>query len=409
MVVEIVAAFSGRLAGLEREGLLRRPDDRAMRTGVEECARRLGVPFVDGSSNDYLGYRAAGGAPGSAGVGVADVSRETLRCPTGSGASRLLGGTHHAHHQLEQAASAWVGQQKALLFSCGYAANVGTIPALVGEGDILLSDSLNHASIVDGARLSKGTVIVYPHRDLQGVARILESTPCAGQRWLVTESYFSMDGDSPDLAALAPLLASHRVGLIVDEAHAMGVFGPKGAGLCAYHGVQPLVTIGTFGKSLGTQGAFVAAPTPLCTWLWNRARSFVYSTATSPLLAELTLNRLRTAEGDDAGRERLAQLSHRIRQTLQAAGIPLAADSFGPIVPVLVGDSDRATFLASCLQARGIVAYSVRPPTVPRGTARLRLTLRADFTNAQVEHLVTEVCQAWRQPSFTPPRRPTDP
>jgi 8-amino-7-oxononanoate synthase len=401
MQSEVIAGYVGRLEGLEREGLLRRPDDRATRAVVEDCARTLGVPFVDSSSNDYLGYRAreiGGGDRKERAEGVLiGVSRETWSCPTGSGASRLLGGTHHSHHQLEQAVSDWVGQERALLFSSGYAANVGVLPALVGEADILFSDSLNHASIVDGAKLSKGRTLVYCHRDIDHLAHLLRSTTCAGQRWLITESYFSMDGDSPDLRALSSLLADQRVSLIVDEAHAMGVFGPKGAGLCAHHQLQPLILIGTFGKSIGTQGAFVAAPMAICTWLWNRARSFVYSTATSPLLAALTLERLTQAQSDDSGRERLHQLGCQVRQALTDAGIPVAPDSIGPIIPILVGESSRAVSLASYLQAQGIVAYAVRPPTVPRGTARLRLTLRADFTDVQVAHLTTEVRKGWQQ------------
>jgi 8-amino-7-oxononanoate synthase len=395
MKSRLVGQFSDRVAELESCGLLRRPDDRATRRVVGELACRLGVPFVDASSNDYLGYRDGDPLEGRA-LGV---SRETGVATGGAGASRLLGGSDEWHHALERALAEWVSQETSLLFSSGYSANVGALSALLGDQDVLFSDSLNHASIIDGARLSKARVVVYEHSDLDHLARLLSSTSCAANRWVATESYFSMDGDCPDLLQLRTLADCSGAGLLVDEAHALGVFGPRGAGLCAQLGITADVLVGTFGKSLGTQGAFLASPAPIRTWLWNRARSFVYSTATSPLLAWLTLQRLHQAQSDDRSRKRLEAVSSRVRNELNAAGIPVLPSSRGPIVPILVGSVERAMTLSAVLQSRGIVAYAIRPPTVPRDTARIRLTLRASFTDAIVSHLLTELRAAWNQTS----------
>jgi 8-amino-7-oxononanoate synthase len=398
------------LSELEDKGQLRLPEDGELRGRVAAAATGLGVPFVDLCSNDYLGF-ASGGlglggegaeveAPGPGGAG--DVSRETslgssLRpsrvdsgsevVRAGAGASRLLGGTHPEHLALESQLAEWVGQPEALLFSSGYAANLGLLSSLPQAEDLVLSDSLNHASIIDGCRLSRARVGVYAHKDLQMLESMLRDSSCEGEKWVVSETYFSMDGDSPDLPKLRALCDRYQAGLILDEAHALGVFGLRGAGLAAGCGVAPDVFVGAFGKALGLQGAFVAGPGVLKRWLWNKARSFVFSTAPTPALAAQQLFHVKQVQLAESRRRRLFTLVDRIRAELVRQGLPVAQDSFGPIIPILIGDSHRSLELAEQLRARGVLVYPVRPPTVPEGTARLRLTVTAAITDESLSHL----------------------
>ena len=205
---------------------------------------------------------------------------------------------------------------------------------------------------------------------------------------------FSMDGDGPDLRALRDLCDRYGAGLIVDEAHALGVFGPRGAGRCAEAGVRADILVGTFGKAVGTQGAFAASDERARAWLWNRARSFVFSTAPSPLLAKLTLFHVKHVQGLEAERARLSTLAAAFRATLTSGGLEVPATSFGPIVPVVVGDTARALDIAARLRKRGILAQAIRPPTVPEGTARLRVTLRATWTEEETQRLAAELLGA---------------
>jgi 8-amino-7-oxononanoate synthase len=273
------------------------------------------------------------------------------------------------------------------LFTSGFAANLGTISALARPGDVIFSDALNHASIIDGCRLSRAHVVVVPHLDTAALETAIARTPRDGRAWVVTETYFSMDGDSPDLPRLRQICTNHRALLIVDEAHALGVFGTDGSGLCSQASIQPDVLIGTLGKAIGCQGAFVAAPHLVRTWLWNRARSLVFSTAPSPLLATLTLSRVRRAQKDGASRLRLTRLTAYLRQRLAEARIPVAPRSYGPIVPVILGDNQRVVAAAARLARRGFLAQGIRPPTVPRGTARLRITVSADLQQRHLDEL----------------------
>lgn len=363
------------LAELERAGLLR--DDR-------EAGLQPGL--LDACSNDYLGY------------GRHPVSRETLArldgVAPGAGASRLIHGTTKEHLDLEDRLAAWVGLPAALLFTSGYAANVGTLTALLGPGDLVASDALNHASIIDGCRLSRAQVAVYDHASPGAAARALASAPQARRRWLVTETYFSMDGDCPDLPSLAGVCRNAGAGLIVDEAHALGVHGPAGAGICAEAGVAPDVLVGTLGKALGAQGAFVAGSAALRTWLWNRSRALVFSTAMSPLLSRVASVHAQRAAADNDSRNNLRQLHAELVAGLAARGVPLPAHRPGPIVPVVLGDIDRAVSAARKLADRGYGVRAIRPPTVPQGTARLRITLHATMTRPQVRDLATAIADA---------------
>jgi 8-amino-7-oxononanoate synthase len=355
---------------------------------------------VDASSNDYLGYAALEVGWGSSQL----VSRETLGSsqatpdisshqPAGAGASRLLGGTRKIHRNLEQLLADWVHQESSLLFSSGYAANLGLLASLPREGDVILSDQLNHASIVDGCRLSRARVVVYPHLDLLTLRNLLLETPCTGTRYIISESYFSMDADSPKLADLAAVANDTQSALILDEAHALGVFGEQGAGLAAAHGVTADIVVGTLGKSVGIQGAFVAAPTTVRAWLWNRARSFVYSTGLSPALAQQIMLHVKHVQGDASARALLTQRVQRVRETVARLGLSCPPASHGPIVPILLGTNEAAIQSANRLRARGVLAFPIRPPTVPDGTARLRLTISAATSNEGFEHLLNALPQ----------------
>ena len=371
------------LSQLDAQKLLREPDDGAGRRFVEAAAGAAGHACIDASSNDYLG------------LGARVVSRET-HGNTGAGASRLIHGTAPEHLRLEAELAAWVGSESALLFSSTYAANAGLISALGVRESVIISDSANHASIIDGARLGKAEIQVVPHLDLEAMRVALQAARGARSCWVVTESYFSMDGDGPDLAALRELCDAHDACLIVDEAHALGVFGPAGAGRCAEAGVRADVLVGALGKAVGSNGGFVSGSNALRTFLWNRARSFVFSTAPSPLLAELTREQLgATRTGDDL-RQQLATNSAALRRLLADAGLQLTPGSFGPIVSLVLGENDRVLAVAQRLRNSGVLAQAIRPPTVPKGGARLRLTVKATFSWSDVERLARQVDEACR-------------
>ncbi len=371
------------LADLRETQLLREPDDGSARRSVEAAARALGVAALDASSNDYLGLAAR------------SVSRETLG-HAGAGASRLIHGTSAEHLSLEAELAAWVQAESSLLFASTYAANVGLISALGVRDSVVISDAANHASLIDGARLGRAEVKVVPHLDLDSVRTALNASRGARACWVITESYFSMDGDGPDLGALRELCDDSDACLIVDEAHALGVFGPGGAGRCAEAGVRADVLVGALGKAVGSHGGFVAGGSALRTFLWNRARSFVFSTALSPQHAQLTLDQVQAARAANAPRERLAFNARQLRERLHAAGLPVAPGSFGPIVSLVLGSNERVLEVAARLRALGILAQGIRPPTVPVGSARLRLTVKATFGEQELNRLAGSVEDACR-------------
>ncbi len=375
--------FSKSLDRLREEGLFREPDEGSARNESLQRATELGVSPIDASSNDYLGYA------------TTPVSRETNGKPqsAGAGASRLIHGTRPIHRSLENEIAAWVDHPGALLFSSGYAANIGVIGALAQPGDIIISDALNHASIIDGCRLARAEIAVSAHLDTGAIEAVLCRERHRRQCWVVTESYFSMDGDSPDLVQLRAMCDEYRAPLIVDEAHALGVFGPQGSGLCRQLGLKPDVIVGTFGKAVGAQGAFVGSGPVLRDWLWNRARSFAYSTAMSPLLAHAALNNIQRARNDEAGRSRLLEIVSRFRRSLINANVPVLASSHGPIIPIILGSPKRAMAATSHLISRGILVQAIRPPTVKPGSCRIRLTLNSMLSDEQVSRLANAIIE----------------
>ena len=359
------------LAELERAGLLRvRPDP--VDQGVDPRTVYLG-------SNDYLGYRTTGRLTRYA-LGAA------TEHPAGSGASRLVLGEHRAHRALEQALARWLGFEETLVFTTGYTANLGAVSSLAAEGDLIVSDAWNHASIIDGCRLSRAKIAVVPHGNVEAVRTALRAST-ARRRWVVTEGYFSMEGDTPDLPALRTICDEEDAALIVDDAHAIGVVGPEGRGCTADAGVRPDVLVGTLGKALGAQGAFVAGSRDLCRWLWNRARSFVFSTGLSPLLAAVAQGAVAEARADEVGRRRLRAVGDRLRAGLEAAAVPILP-SYGPIIPLILGDETRALAWSRRLAEGGVRIQAIRPPTVPKGTSRLRIAVRADVRDDEVDRAV---------------------
>ena len=354
--------LEGELAALKDRGLLRTPP-------VPEPE---GTALLNLCSNDYLGY-ASDPWPGAA------------EGRSGAGASRLVSGNFAAHEAAETALASWLGTEAALLFSSGYAANVGTMAALAGRGDVVVSDALNHASLIDGCRLSGAEVRVVPHLDLAATESALAAASHARRRWVATESYFSMDGDSPDLVRLRALCDRHDAGLILDEAHVLGIFGPQGRGLAAEAGVQPDVLIGTAGKSLGLHGAFVAGSQALRLWLWNRARSFVFSTGISPTLATALVRRIARVTQDDEARTRLEARGAQLRAGLATLGVPGVATGRGPVLPWVIGASEATVAFSRRLREQGVLVQAIRPPTVPTDTARLRITVHARLSSEDIE------------------------
>jgi 8-amino-7-oxononanoate synthase len=306
----------------------------------------------------------------------------------GAGASRLVQGTTVEHLELEQALAQWVGLSAALLSSSAFGTNAGSIAALVGEGSLVVSDRLNHASIVDGCRLSRARVVVVPHLAVDAIEAALRDRSGREPAWVVTEGLFSMDGDSPDLIELRALCDRYGAGLYVDEAHSLGVFGPEGAGLAAELGVRVDALVAGLGKAVGVQGGFVAGSELLRTWLWNRARAFVFSTAPSPVLTRLTLAQVQATRAADQARAALLRRSLELREALGRLGLPVVA-GVGPIVPIVLGSNERALDAMRILRERRILVQAIRPPTVPVGEARLRLTVHADWPDNAVSRIVS--------------------
>lgn len=370
------AEIRGALSELEAAGLLRRPPRVSGPQGPE--IEIDGKPVLCFCSNNYLGLAEH--------PAIASAVRDSLETEgVGAAASRLITGTMDAHRDAEQAFANYLGTSDAALFSTGYAANVGTIQALVGPGDAVFSDALNHASLIDGCRLSRARIHVYGHRDPEHLGSLLGKHRSAVRRALVvTDSVFSMDGVQAPLAEIADLTRSHDAGLFVDEAHALGVFGPKGRGCAANLGLTPDVVVGTLGKSFGVAGAFVAANEETVALVRNRARSFVYSTAPPPMLARAAIAALELVKNADQARANLLANAEHLRSGLRELGYDVPS-GMSQILPVLIGANDRTMALSAKLLDRGVFVQGIRPPTVPDGTARLRLTPMATHQPEQIE------------------------
>ena len=350
-------------------------DLRRQLTEVEEVlpggkVRVGGRVLLNLSSNDYLGL--------SRDPRLIDATQKAAaRWGVGAGASRLVAGHLALHREVEDSLAAFKGTEAAVIFSTGYMANLGVVSALVGPGDTVFCDKLNHASIYDGIKLAGANLARFPHRDLNRLENLLQKAG-AGRRLIVTDSVFSVDGDLAPLKELVELKDRYGAGLMVDEAHATGVLGPRGAGLAEELGLTPRVEVhmGTFSKALGSLGGYVAGDRRLIDYLHNRARSFIYSTAPPPPVLGAIGAALQVVAQEPRRRNYLLAEAKTFREELQRAGFDLLG-SETQIVPVLVGENARTLELAGRLRERGLLAVAFRPPTVTPGRARVRFSLSA--------------------------------
>jgi 8-amino-7-oxononanoate synthase len=339
-----------------------------------------GVRCVSFASNDYLGLAHH--------PGVLKCFQEAANLQVGATASALVAGRSSWHAQLERRIARFEGTESAILFPSGFAANQGTLTSLVGPDDCVFCDRDNHASIIDGCRAAAGKMLVYRHQALRKLVDALQRRRSEfDQAFLVTDSVFSMDGVVAPLRELVRIAEQFNVQVIVDEAHATGVFGPTGRGVCEALGVEEAVQvrIGTLSKAIGALGGFVAASQPVCDWLWNSARSQFFSTALPPAVCAAASEALRLIPQDVARAERLNAICKFARQLLNELGLETIAGSVGPIVPVLVGDDDTAVSISETLLQHGFFIPAIRPPTVRAGTARLRLSLCSEHSRQQTE------------------------
>jgi 8-amino-7-oxononanoate synthase len=325
---------------------------------------------ADFSSNDYLAL--------ASDSRMVEAMRHVKQ--VGSGGARLLGGRHREHWLLEQDIARWLGRERALLFSCGYMAALGAIQVLGQFADVVYSDTLNHACLIDGIRATKLPREVYSHVELPARAQR------RGRALIVTESLFGMDGDTTDIRAIVADLGDNDI-LLIDEAHALGVLGTEGAGLA--HGIddERIVILGTLSKAVGAAGGFIAGRHELVELLVNAARTFIFDTALPPAIAFAARVGIMLARSSDERRTRLHAKVARLRAGLRELGYA-APDSEAPIVPIVIGEEQRALELMQRCLERGIYAPAVRPPTVPAGTSRLRISMRADHTDEQIDMLV---------------------
>jgi 8-amino-7-oxononanoate synthase len=389
----VLDGLTRELAALEDAGLRRRL--RPLGSASDAEVLLDGRPVLLLSSNNYLGLATHPALAEAASAAV-------RRYGCGTGASRLIAGHLDLHAAVEAKLAAFKGTEAALLFPSGYQANVGAIAGLVGRGDHVWSDALNHASIIDGCRLSRATVHVYPHCDVRTLEVDLAATPPGGRRLIVTDSVFSMDGDRAPLPALAAIAEHYHSWLMIDEAHATGVLGARGAGLAEADGVTDRVGVhvGTLGKALGGAGAYVAGSHALIELLVNRARSFIYTTGLAPAAAAAAGAALDVLAAEPDRRAALSANARRLRDGLRLLALDVPGDTH--ILPVMVGDNRRALSFADALLARGVLAHAIRPPTVPAGTARLRVTPMATHTAAQVERALDAFAEAARAVGIGP-------
>ena len=387
-------ALSQELTALERAGLRRRLRALHGRAGasVADKARVL----HDFSSNDYLGLASDPRLTAAAAAALSTAG-------TGAAAARLISGHHELHELLERALARFTGTDAALLFPTGYSANVGAIPALVGHRDAIYSDVLNHASLIDGCRLSRADVHVIPHGDIATLERALDRQRGRYRRRLiVVEGIYSMDGDLYPLDALVPLARRHDAWIYLDDAHGMGVLGPGGRGSAEHWGLAQGIDVvmGTLGKAFGVAGAFVAGSRPLVDYLTNRARAFVYSTGSPPALAAAALAALEIVAQEPERRARLQANARRLRAGLATHGRPAGGGpEDGHIVPVMIGASDATMAVGATLEAAGFLVGAIRPPTVPDGTARLRITVSAAHDRATIDKLLGVLASALPSPA----------
>ena len=347
-----------------------------------------GREVVNFSSNNYLGL-----ANHPALREAAKAAIDRYGC--GSGASRLISGNMALHGELEAKIAEFKGTEAALVFNSGFQANTGVVPALVGPDDVVFSDALNHASIIDGCRLARAKIVVYEHCNMDQLQRGLQEAPRDGRKLIVTESLFSMDGDEAPLVEIVELAERYGAVVMIDEAHATGVYEPNGAGLIAKLdlGGRVLVQMGTLGKALGGFGAYIAGSRALRELLINRCRSFIFTTSLPPVVMAMAIAAIELVRKEPERRAALRRNCQTLRSGLQALGYKVG-DSQSQILPLIVGDVDACMKFSEYLLSRGVFAQGIRPPTVPPATSRLRITLMAVHTPEQIERALAIFAEA---------------
>ena len=373
--------FERHLQKLDEQHLLRRLRTIASATGPAVTLENRPVILL--SSNNYLGL-----ATHPAVVEAAIAA--TREYGAGSGASRLVCGSLPPHQTLETALARFKGTEASLAFAAGYLANISVIPVLIGKGGLILADRLCHASLIDGCRLSGAAFRVYRHRDMDHLERLLKRRSSASSTLIVTDGVFSMDGDIAPLADIAALAERYDAAVFVDDAHGTGVLGQEGRGSlehCKVEGRLPY-HMGTLSKALGSVGAYLAGSATFIAYLVNTCRAFTYTTAPTPASAAAASAALQVIRREPERRARLWHNRETLARGLTRLGYPLAA-SESPILPILVGHSDRALSLAEALLEQGVYAPAIRPPTVPPNTSRIRVTITADHTAEQIEEALT--------------------
>jgi 8-amino-7-oxononanoate synthase len=373
--------IADELDPLAARGLLRRRRtvSRLPDGWCEVDCRRL----RDFASNDYLGL--------AHDPRVIAAARGALeQCGAGAGGSPLVAGRSVWHERLERRLAAFEGCEAAILFPTGYAANLGAVAALAGRGDVVFSDRLNHASLIDACRLSRAAIEIYDPARLGELEAALDRARSARRRLIVSDSLFSMDGAPAPLVELAALAERHDAALVIDEAHATGVFGARGRGVAEHLGVEDRVAVrvGTLSKAVGSSGGFVAGARTLVDWLWNRARTQVFSTAAAPASCAAACAALDIIEHEPQRRERLAQRSRELRRGVEALGLASVPGGVGPIVPVILRDPEAAMTAARRLEEAGFLVGAIRPPSVPPGTSRLRISVMAVHEAEDVARLL---------------------
>ena len=364
---------------LRSSGLERRP--RVIGSSQQPEVLIEGRKVIGFCSNNYLGFANHSDL-------VAAAMKALREFGVGAAASRQVSGTMDIHLQAERRLTRFTGFESCVLFSSGYAANIGTIQALAGASDVLFSDSLNHASIIDGCRLSRARVEIFRHSDPEDLQKLLYRQRNSGAKALViSEAVFSMDGDVAPLCELRDLCDRFDAALYVDEAHSLGVLGPYGHGLCASLGVKPDVLVGTLGKAFGSSGGFVSGSTSTVEIIRNRARSYFFSTAPLPLQAALALTAADLVENADDARKRVLGHAARLRSALREMGYETAGGST-TIIPVFVGEPDAVMRLSASLLEKNVFVQGIRPPSVPIGTSRLRLTPIAPHEDIHINRAI---------------------
>lgn len=381
------------LKEIEKAGLTRRVVDYRMKTATLAMDRR-GKEYIVFNSNDYLGMTHE--------KEVLEAARRAISFGTGSGGSRLVSGATFEISDLEKELCKVKHKEGALVFNTGYMANVGVLYALSGPGDVIFSDALNHASIIDGCRMARAKVVVYPHGNMARLEELLEKTPCDGERFIVTDGVFSMDGDICPLPDLVRLKRKYHARLLVDDAHALGVIGENGGGTSDYFQEYDVdLQIGTLSKALGAEGGYVAADPLIIDYLKNRSRPFIFSTALPASIGAVALTALKLLQAyPQRFTAKVNENTTYLRNRLKESGVSVK-EGETPILPIMVGDEKEGVRLAEACLKRGILLSAIRPPAVPKGTSRLRLTVTAAHTKNELDQvcqvLIEEGNHLWKQ------------